>query len=194
MFFFIAGLFLNIADDAYANPFCNEYSSYICPVTRDFTSCDEKIIQKYTGNLYIPLNAHLRGLEIDQDCISLANSLNNAISKLPPFKGNVFRGTKFRDVFRSLNLGDCYTDMGFLSTSKNLITASYLFAPNSDYVIFDIDVSSGRDITNHSQTREEEVLLLPETILKLKAIKTYNSKKLFKFTEVRSHECRIIKH
>lgn len=191
---FIVVFFCILGSRSYANPACDEYSAYACAETSDFTVCDDKLIQKYTGNLYIPLNAHLRSLQVDESCKPLASSLIAAVLKLPPIRGKSFRGTKYREVLGTLKVGDCYSDLAFMSTSKDLTTAAYLFAPNADYVLFEIKAFSGRDISDHSQTHEEEILLLPNTILKLEAINSYHSKKLFKFTEVTSDKCSIVNH
>lgn len=163
---------------------------------------DIEIIQDYTtNNYYKPLNRHLRQLETDSSCDNYAQLLNKALKKMPEIQGQkVYRGTSYRKSFDDLKIGDCFSDKGFVSTSFDLKVAedfywsTYSFDENGA-VIFDIISVTGRDISEMSAAPEErEVLLLPNTVLKL--VNTGISKEYLRtyyFKEIESKECSIIK-
>jgi hypothetical protein len=169
---------------------CANYSHLQCAPSPEFNSCDQEIIDSYVSSLYARLNAHLRGLMPDKDCEVLVDTLKNALQKLPQVeKMRVYRGLGNFQLLDNLQVGECFIDQGFVSTSKSLSVARDVYANKETDVLFQIDIKSGVDITDHSYWREEEVLLLPPVILKLQEISLYQKRKIFIFDEVSILEC-----
>ncbi len=181
--------FILFCNQLYANITCSDYADRICEPSQDFTYCDQDLIRSYSGNLFQPLNTFLRGLNNDNNCEALAISLEKAILKLPKVKKmKVYRGNRYLRRLAELKKNECYFDTSFLSTSKKIDIAWY-FAPDQHHVLFEIITKTGRDISNIALGFEEEVLLLPDTYLKLKKTTYFKGKKLLKFVEVNKNEC-----
>ncbi len=154
--------------------------------------CRKELIYEYTLNLYAPVNSTLRKFFKSRDCNAIANKLQSAISYLPPYSGDVFRGSKYTQEMQALPIGGCIQDSAFLSTSKNQAIAES-FA--DDGVLLKINSQTGRDITElSSDHKEEEVLFQPGVILLLtNKVLAKNKVPVLEFREASRGECRSIK-
>ncbi|CAF0738726.1 unnamed protein product [Adineta steineri] len=93
--------------------------------------------------------------------------LHSATSKLPRFKGTVFRGID-RDVTKSFKKGQKITwwSISSCSTSVNVIKDFINKSPSS--TLFHIDCLNGKSVSSYTcYPNENEVILMPGTLLEV---------------------------
>ena len=89
--------------------------------------------------------------------------LLNALNKLPPYKGTVWRGVLL-DLSDQYQTGARGIWWGVLSTTSNMsvLESEHILGKHGSRTLFSIDCKRGKSIRNHSCFQEEEeVLLLP---------------------------------
>lgn len=183
-----------------ANPMdrlCSYYINDLCPEDPQWSSCDERLLSEYTRMLYEPLNKHLRGLKIEKACDTMARALNLTLEKMQSTGPlTVYRGTPLRKSMAALKAGDCYSDLGFISTSEIKEGAEgFAYSDSKDRLIMEIKSYSGKVISRYSGfQREKEILFKPQTIFKLESRSKDNQYNYFKMKEVSEAECKSIKH
>ncbi len=120
---------------------------------------DAGYLKAYTGAAYREINKALRKNTLKVDQYKYVKGLNNALDKLPEFKGQVWRKTDLpSDVAESLQPGNVAILRGFTSTSKspNVWSGQYTFVIEKSF--------SGRDVAKISQhPHEQEVLFKSNT-------------------------------
>lgn len=112
----------------------------------------------------------------------------------------MYRGVNNFSTLDYLEVNDCFIDKGYASTSKSEdVAIDFAGGRTSDkIVLFEINTQSGRIIYDISEDmKEEEVIILPETPLKLISIEKreknfgykVKTQKRFHFKEVKLNEC-----
>jgi NAD:arginine ADP-ribosyltransferase len=92
-----------------------------------------------------------------------------AISKLPTFKGSVWRGVS-EDVSSQFNRDQVFTWWSISSCSQSVNVIQDFLSTNNNATLFMIEVTNARDISNYSYyPSENEVLLTIGTELRVKA-------------------------
>lgn len=136
--------------------------------------CSKALIKDYTSELYEPLNNHLRGIKIDYTCDQYSDALNFEIKNLgKSSQVEVFRGVRSIDYLGHLQIGDCFVDKGYTSfTAKESVAES--FTNGSNFNILKLKTKNAREVFNLSNyEHEKEVLVLPNSFIKLNKIEKY---------------------
>lgn len=145
------------------------------------TPQEEAALRSYTGFAFKSLNAALRdGVPLTPEQQALADDISNALAKLPPFRGTVWRGIGFRtdeapqaaaleaDLFDSFASGDPIGFLSFTSSSTDQDTAFAFGADRPMRFRLTILSRSGRAIKDYSQLPDEdEVLFDRETLFSI---------------------------
>lgn len=120
-----------------------------------FNAVDCALVQAYTGSDYGPVNKQLRNGSLAKEQFGYAKSLQQALKKLPPFKGIVKRGTNLpEEVFKNYKPGYIVQERAFTSTGEG-----YKFSGTHTY---EIESVSGRDVRRiSSQGPGEEEVIFP---------------------------------
>ncbi|MGE3610376.1 MAG: ADP-ribosyltransferase domain-containing protein [Bacteriovoracaceae bacterium] len=157
-----------------------------CLERNDKLNCYRTLVAMYSSDLYFDLNATLRGVKSDSDCLETADYLNTVLRSLPKKNAKIYRGTKLLPELKSLKVNSCISDKAFVSTSLRKWVAEQF----TDKALMVIKAKSGRELGYLSAVWEEEEVLLPPNVwLKLKK-KTIKSKYTqFEFEEVKSEDC-----
>jgi phage-related protein (TIGR01555 family) len=126
---------------------------------KTLTPTEGAIIAAYTGAEWKKTNRALRKGKIDTHSNEFAQNLNDALEKIPPFKGTTHRVVKFGPKeLEGLMPGATLTDRGFFSTSKDNNMKSKGIKGN---VTMEIHGTTGRDISSLSHSKYEEEVLYP---------------------------------
>lgn len=135
------------------------------PVER-LTEDDHIAINSYTGMGFKDINQVLRNPLVDPDPAKQAriDALNQALSKLPNYEGQVTRHVNLpEDVLAKYQPGETVTEAAFTSTTKNPAGANSLW-PEASNVEMQIISKTGKDISSLSKSPEEmEVLFASGT-------------------------------
>ncbi|CAF0822122.1 unnamed protein product [Adineta steineri] len=100
--------------------------------------------------------------------------LHSAISKLPKFQGTIFRGIN-KDVTMTFEKDQRITWWGITSCSTSIDIISSFLNKSSASTLFHIDCLNGRFISSYTcYSNENEVILMPETILQVVSINPLN--------------------
>jgi hypothetical protein len=112
----------------------------------------------YTGPGHEDLNNALRTDTMDASQQARVDALNQALEKLPPHSGSVFRGTNLPpDVLARYQPGAVVTESAFFSTTMDLnVAQSPAFAGNVEFRILS---RTGRDISSLSMYPSEQEVL-----------------------------------
>ncbi|MFY7993899.1 MAG: ADP-ribosyltransferase [Bacteriovoracaceae bacterium] len=175
---------------------CSKYIDSICAESREISSCDKDLIKDYTGALYIPVNEHLRKINVDKTCLPIVKNLLSILQKIPVTGPKIiYRGVRRLDSLKSLKTGDCFTDLAFVSTTAIEAATMDFIRYEPEAAILKIKSKTGRDISQFSDYPEEsEVLLLPNTLLKFEKKETVTDRiEKYHFKEVSRKDCSIIK-
>ncbi|WIM87333.1 ADP-ribosyltransferase domain-containing protein [Candidatus Mycobacterium wuenschmannii] len=127
------------------------------------TSRELAAVGHYTGLGFEDLNSALRTNTVDASQLARVEALNQALDKIPPHNGSVFRGTDLPSkVLAQYQPGSVVSDSAFLSTTKDIkVAQSPGFAGNVEFRIMS---KTGRDISSLSMIPgEEEVLFKTDT-------------------------------
>lgn len=117
------------------------------------TTAEDDAIKDYSGAAYGQLNSHLRnGVPMPGYLSDLSDNLSSALSKLPDYKGMVYRGTNLdpAQVARYVP-GQTVTESAFTSSST-----TRPFPGNTQFTIMS---SSGKDISGLSSIPNEDEVL-----------------------------------
>jgi|GEM_PF-6679479 len=77
---------------------CSKYIDSLCPESREVSSCDKDLIKDYTRGLYIPLNEHLRKINVDKTCLPIVKNLLSILQKIPATGAKtIYRGVRRLD-------------------------------------------------------------------------------------------------
>jgi hypothetical protein len=119
---------------------------------------EQSALADYSGLGYEDLNDALRNSSMDASQQARVDALNQALEKLPPHEGPVFRGTNLPpEVLAQYQPGAIVSESAFLSTSMDLTVAqSDAFAGNVEFRILS---KSGRDISSFSVIPAEQEVL-----------------------------------
>jgi ADP-ribosyltransferase exoenzyme len=133
------------------------------PVAHDaapLTSEHLSAVADYTGLGHEDLNSALRNGTMDASQQARVEALNQALGKLPPHSGLVFRGTGLPpEVLAQYQPGAVVTEDAFVSTSVDpAVARSPAFAGN---VEFRIVSETGRYISSLSSISHEQEVLFP---------------------------------
>ncbi|MCK9154646.1 MAG: ADP-ribosyltransferase domain-containing protein [Paludibacteraceae bacterium] len=130
---------------------------------------ERNAIYEYTGVDYQKINKYLRGETTEDSVFSpelkgKSSLLVHALRKLPAFKGTVYRGTELDDpsilTIMTMKPGDLIYMKSFTSSSISKDKAKGFSAD----VLFEIETTTGRDVSHISEyPTEEEVILSPDT-------------------------------
>ncbi len=145
-------------------------------------------IASYKQFEYTEVNYFLRnGKWHSEDKSEMLNSLITGVSKLPAFRGTVYRGTSFENslkLFRDYTtVGNTVYDRAFASTSESRSIAESFITDSGEsrFVLMIIRSRTGRNIQGIGASgidlSEKEILFLPSTkfkITKVKKIKVTN--------------------
>lgn len=114
----------------------------------------------YTGPGYHDLNNALRSGLMDASQQARVQALQNALAKLPPYRGPVIRGTNLPpEVLARYRPGEVVTEHAFLSTSTHTgVARSPTFGGNVEFRILS---KTGRDISSFSVLPGEHEVLFP---------------------------------
>jgi hypothetical protein len=117
------------------------------------TTAEEDAIKDYSGSAYVQLNSHLRaGAPMPSSLTDLSSNLSSALSKLPDYKGMVYRGTTLDDAALAKYVqGKVVTEDAFTSSST-----TRPFPGNTQFTIFS---SSGKEISGLSSIPTEDEVL-----------------------------------
>jgi hypothetical protein len=117
-------------------------------------------VADYTGLGHEDLNSALRNGTMDASQQAQVQALNEALEKLPPHHGPVFRGTHLPDdELARYQPGVVVTERAFVSTSMDPGVARFAaFAGNVEFKILS---STGRDISSISMFPSEREVLFP---------------------------------
>jgi hypothetical protein len=127
------------------------------------TSEELSAVGHYTGLGFEDLNSALRTNTMDASQQARVGALNQALDKLPPYTGSVFRGTNLpAEALAQYQPGSIVSESAFLSTTKDIkVAQSPAFAGNVEFRILS---RTGRDISSLSMIPgEEEVLFKTDT-------------------------------
>ena len=117
------------------------------------TTAEEDAIKDYSGAAYGQVNSHLRnGVPMPGYLSDVSDNLSSALSKLPDYKGMVYRGTDLdpAQVARYVP-GQTVTESAFTSSSS-----TRPFPGNTQFTIMS---SSGKDISGLSSIPNEDEVL-----------------------------------
>lgn len=176
------GTLWHISSPAFAFSECS--NSVLKIISQD--QCEA--IASYKQVEYTDINFFLRnGKWHSEDKSELLNLLRAGVTKLPIFKGKVYRGTSFEGspkLFKDYTtLENIVSDRAFSSTSESRSIAESFITDNGDskFVLLVINSRTGRNIqgigASGIDTSEKEILFLPSTkfkIIKVKKIKMNN--------------------
>jgi hypothetical protein len=117
-------------------------------------------VADYTGPEHEDLNSALRNGTMDASQQAHVEALNQALEKLPPHHGPVFRGTHLPDdELARYQPGVVVTERAFVSTSMDPGVARFAaFAGNVEFKILS---TTGRDISSISMFPSEREVLFP---------------------------------
>ena len=117
-------------------------------------------VADYTGPGHEDLNSALRNGTMDASQQAHVEALNQALEKLPPHHGPVFRGTHLPDdELARYQPGVVVTERAFVSTSVDPAVARFAaFAGNVEFKILS---RTGRDISSVSMFPSEREVLFP---------------------------------
>jgi hypothetical protein len=117
-------------------------------------------VADYTGPGHDDLNSALRNGTMDASQQARVEALNQALEKLPPHHGPVFRGTHLPDdELARYQPGVVVTERAFVSTSVDPAVARFAaFAGNVEFKILS---RTGRDISSVSTFPSEREVLFP---------------------------------
>jgi hypothetical protein len=126
------------------------------PLTSEHLSA----VADYTGLGHEDLNSALRNGSMDASQQAHVEALNQALEKLPPHHGPVFRGTHLPDdELARYQPGVVVTERAFVSTSMDPGVARFAaFAGNVEFKILS---RTGRDISSISMFPSEREVLFP---------------------------------
>jgi hypothetical protein len=126
------------------------------PLTTEYLSA----LNNYTALGHEELNDALRTGTLDASQQARVDALNQALGKLPPHSGLVYRGTDLPpEVLAQYQPGAVVTEDAFVSTSADpAVARSPAFAGN---VEFRIVSETGRDISSLSLISHEQEVLFP---------------------------------
>lgn len=175
---------------------CSKYIDSICPESREISSCDKDLIKDYTGALYIPVNEHLREIRIDKTCLPIVKNLLSILNKIPATgPKTIYRGVRRLDSLKSLKIGECFTDLAFVSTTAIEAATMDFIRYEPEAAILKIKSKTGREISQLSDYPEEsEVLLLPNTLLKFEKKEIVSDRiEKYHFKEASKKDCSVIK-
>ncbi|HXO82464.1 MAG TPA: ADP-ribosyltransferase domain-containing protein [Mycobacterium sp.] len=127
------------------------------------TPQDLSAFANYTGPGHEYLNEALRTGTLDASQQAQVDVLSQALEKLPPHHGPVFRGTNLpADVLAQYQPGAVVSESAFFSTTTDLkVAQSPAFAGN---VEFRIRSTTGRDISSFSILPSEQEVLFPNGV------------------------------
>lgn len=127
---------------------------HAAPLTTEHLSA----LADYTGLGHEDLNDALRTDTMDASQQARVDALNQALEKLPPHSGSVFRGTNLPpDVLARYQPGAVVTESAFFSTTMDLnVAQSPAFAGNVEFRILS---KAGRDISSFSLIPSEQEVL-----------------------------------
>jgi hypothetical protein len=125
-----------------------------------WSSGDPSALADYTGPGHADLNSALRSGTVDASQQARIEALNQALEKLPPHHGPVFRGTHLPDdELARYQPGVVVTERAFVSTSMDPAVARFAaFAGNVEFKILS---RTGRDISSVSMFPTEQEVLFP---------------------------------
>lgn len=117
---------------------------------KNMTPVEAAHVVGYVGKRYKKLNKQLRTGSLSASQAEYAKTLNEALDKLPTYKGQTLRGVNLSEAQRSAyKVGQVIEDRGFVSTGKD-----FVFDTNTTFYI---QGKSGRDITKlTSDTRDTQ--------------------------------------
>ncbi|CAF0900588.1 unnamed protein product [Adineta steineri] len=93
--------------------------------------------------------------------------LDSATSKLPNFKGTIFRGID-KDVTISFKEGQRITWWSITSCSKSIAVISSFISKSSSSTLFNIECSNGKLVSSYTcYPTENEVILMPGTVFEV---------------------------
>jgi NAD:arginine ADP-ribosyltransferase len=126
--------------------------------TAPWTSQDQSALADYTGPGHDDLNDALRTNIVDASQHARVEALNQALEKLPPYRGPVFRGADLPpDLLARYQPDAVVTERAFLSTSTEPgVAQGQAFAGNVEFRIFS---RTGRDISSFSIFPSEHEVL-----------------------------------
>lgn len=136
--------------------------------------CSESLVNDYTKLLYKPLNFYLIQKQMhpmsyttDKVCEELEVILKMGLARLPKVAHvTVFSGQKKILMPQVFKEETCYKPVVFLSTSLD-VNICYPFTHPTTPIIFDISLLEGPQVWSLSaKANEQEVLLVPGTLLK----------------------------
>jgi hypothetical protein len=121
---------------------------------------DLSALADYTGPGHVDLNEALRSGIMDASQQARVEALNQALEKLPPHHGPVFRGTHLPDgELARYQPGVVVTERAFVSTSIDPAVARFAaFAGNVEFKILS---KTGRDVSSFSAFPSEREVLFP---------------------------------
>ncbi len=130
------------------------------------------------GYLCFELNKRMINGTTTEGDLDIANSILGALLKMPEYSGRVYRNLKFRsessynDFLSEYSEGNTVTLKSFASTSK-LPNGYPKYGGGVVHLV--IDGVSGRDISDtFGIPRQQEVVLLPDTKIKIKKVTVAN--------------------
>lgn len=145
-------------------------------------------LDQYAGHAYYTVNTYLRSGEDKlqhwqqstlQEAKDIRDSLDRSFQTVAPLTTDqvVYRGIgpgKFADTINSLQVGDRFTDTGFISTSESLRNATGFLNDNEQGALLRIEVPAGEKVidvnkemsatgSTHEYHYEKEILLNRDT-------------------------------
>ena len=131
------------------------------------SEAEQAAIRDYTDKGYERMNHQLRDHELTAPMARKVATLIAALDRLPPFRGDVYRGTTIPDprvLEKYRAVGSEVVEDAFVSSSRSALK---MYIGN---VFFLIESKQGRDISRWSANpEEEEVLFRPGTRFKVLA-------------------------
>ena len=128
---------------------------------------DRAAIRDYSDRGYERMNQQLRDHELMAPIRRKVTTLTAALNRLPPYVGDVYRGTTLHDtdsLERYRSVGSIVTEDAFVSTSRSPLK---MYGGN---VLFYMMSKRGRDISAWSaHPEEEEILFRPASRFKVLA-------------------------
>jgi len=164
------------------------------PLNTNISKLEEESINKYTTNMSNPINKILRGKKIERgdtnfnpitqklytenEVLEIAKNIENALNKLPDYKGKVTRSIGFSDdaaahaFEKEIKIGNVVTDRGFMSaaaeSSETGVTFDYFLRGKKHKFIFIIKSKTGKLIQKYSShPNEAEVLFNKNSSFKI---------------------------
>eukprot|EP01124_Arcella_intermedia_P016532 TRINITY_DN23152_c0_g1_i1.p1 TRINITY_DN23152_c0_g1~~TRINITY_DN23152_c0_g1_i1.p1 ORF type:complete len:552 (+),score=133.91 TRINITY_DN23152_c0_g1_i1:3-1658(+) len=130
-------------------------------------------------NLFLILNGMLAKRCLEEEWKPFTYFLMRALKKIPNYKGKVFRGLNkpLTQLSKLYKTGSCIVWVAFTSTSlDNKISKQFSKSNSGTWMI--LEVIEGKDISPYSLFKEKEVLLLPNTYVKVKEIMSSSLKEV----------------